>query len=215
MATRLQARAGDCFGTWTLLSAPVKQPGAKNYTVEARCKCGLVKVLDSYSVTNENSKSCTACSLRTHGATALHKQTPEYVAWSNMIQRCYNPKNNNYKRYGARGVRVCDRWNPGAGGSFVNFYQDLGPRPDPTYQLDKEALQPGSTIYSPETTQWASRKDNNRRKRTNRLLTFQGVTLPVVDWAARQGLTRSALQHRLDRGWSIERALTTPMRAKL
>lgn len=210
MATSLQAQPGDRFGAWVLLSAPVKQSGAKYYTVEARCKCGLVKVVDAYSVINGKSKSCIACSLRTHGATARHKPTPEYVAWSNMIQRCYNPKNNNYKRYGARGVCVCDRWNPSAGGSFANFYQDLGPRPDPTYQLDKEALQLDSTIYSPKTTQWASRKDNNRRKRTNRLLTFQGVTLPVVDWAVRQGLTRSALQHRLDRGWSVERALTTP-----
>lgn len=126
-----------------------------------------------------------------------------------------HPKNNNYQRYGARGVRVCDRWNPIEGGSFANFYKDLGPKPDPSYQLDKEALRPGSMIYGFETTQWASRKDNNRRKRTNRLLTFQGVALPVVEWAARQGLTRSALRHRLDRGWSVERALTTPMRAKL
>lgn len=210
MPTKLQVREGDCFGAWTLLSTLFKTPGAKHYSVEVRCKCGLVKVADAYSVITGKSKGCLSCSLRTHGATVGQKQTTEYVAWSNMIQRCYNPKNNNYKRYGARGVRVCDRWNPNAGGSFTNFLQDMGLKPDPTYQLDKEALQPGSTIYSPETTRWASRKDNNRRKRTNRLLTYQGVTLPVVDWAMKQGLTRSALQHRLDRGWTVERALTTP-----
>jgi len=47
-----------------------------------------------------------------------------------MIGRCYRPKSLAYPKYGAKGVRVCDRWNHNTGGSFENFLADMGPRPE-------------------------------------------------------------------------------------
>lgn len=211
MSAILALRRGDKFGFWTLLSEPKKNPGSKYYTVEAQCKCSLIKTVDVYTLIKGNSRSCQSCALTRHGATKQRKRSPEFIAWDNMLQRCYNPKNCNYKRYGARGITVCDRWNPKAGGSFENFLADLGPKPDPSYQLDKEAITNSSLAYDPDTTRWVSKADNNRHKRNNRLLTCGGITLTVAEWVDLRGLTRSALNNRLARGWSIERALTTPL----
>ena len=60
-----------------------------------------------------------------HGCSTQKVRTPEWIAWNNLFQRCYNPKNPAYKYYGARGIIVCERWKE----SFENFLADIGPRP--------------------------------------------------------------------------------------
>jgi hypothetical protein len=120
-----------------------------------------------------------------------------------MISRCHNPKDKSYPRYGARGIRVCDRWRD----SMVAFIDDMGPKP------------PGASIeridndgdYCPENCCWASAKQQNRNKRTNHFIEFNGRRLCVQDWASELGLTPSALLHRL-KIMPIEKALT--IRAK-
>lgn len=53
-----------------------------------------------------------------------------YTNWKSMHDRCYNPKSESRPRYGGRGIAVCDRWSTRAGGSFANFLEDMGPKPD-------------------------------------------------------------------------------------
>jgi hypothetical protein len=75
-----------------------------------------------------------------------------YNSWQTMIQRCTNPNNTNYPKYGGKGVIVCDRWLPESGGSFENFIEDMGVRPQNTSlnRIDS------SKIYSKETCEWAN-----------------------------------------------------------
>jgi hypothetical protein len=76
-----------------------------------------------------------------------------------MLRRCKDPKNKDYHNYGGRGVTVCQRWDPQAGGSFENFLSDLGERPEGT-TLDKDKLGGiGCLIYSPETCSWLTPKE--------------------------------------------------------
>lgn len=53
------------------------------------------------------------------------KKRPSYAIWTMMKQRCNNPKNKDYKHYGARGIKVCPRWN-----LYLNFYEDMGEKPE-------------------------------------------------------------------------------------
>lgn len=132
--------------------------------------------------------------------------TPEYRVWCAMIQRCYGKKHKRIAQYAGRGITVCDRWRH----SFPNFLSDMGKRPSPDLSLDRIDNDKG---YSPENCRWATRKQQQRNRSVNRLLTFQGETKPMAEWAEMLHVRPKLVANRLrDLGWSVERALTEPAR---
>ncbi len=82
---------------------------------------------------------------------------PEYRAWDAMKQRCTNPKNVGWDRYGGAGITVCERWMR----SFENFLADMGPRPGPDYSLDRID---GAKGYAPDNCRWATRSEQQRNR---------------------------------------------------
>jgi hypothetical protein len=131
--------------------------------------------------------------------------TKIYRLWSSMLTRCRNPKSPTYKRHGARGITVCDRWL-----KFENFYADMGERPQ-GMQLER---QDNNGPYSPENCVWATVQAQALNRRNNRLVTINGVTRPCSVWAAEAGLSQQCLSHRLKAGWP-EHLLLVPNGAGL
>lgn len=145
-----------------------------------------------------------------HGHSRRRNQSPEYRAWAGMLRRC-TPGRKDADRYYDRGVRVCDRWNPKAGGSFENFLADMGPKPGPEYSLDKDGVIPGNLLYGPGRCRWATPSEQMTARRNTHWLTYQGETLSLQQWADRLGVKRSALLRRIKMGWPPERVLETPI----
>lgn len=138
---------------------------------------------------------------------------PEYVAWNAMRQRCNNPKAENYQWYGGRGIRVSERWSGRHG--FANFLADMGRRPSERHTLDRK--DPDGN-YEPGNCRWATMKEqsNNRRVRRDAiLLTLDGVTRPVAEWARLYRLKSETLVRRLQRGLKPRQALEAPLRRVL
>lgn len=124
-----------------------------------------------------------------------------------MLDRCLNPKADNYKHYGGRGITVCDRWL-----EVENFIADMGERP-PGFSLERLD---GNKGYSKDNCVWADRKTQARNKRTNVVGTFKGKTATLIEHCEDAGLTYATVYNRLHNlGWSLEKALTTPIRARL
>lgn len=120
-----------------------------------------------------------------------------------MRTRCSNPQFKDWAIYGGRGISVCPEWN-----SFERFFADMGPKPGPLFTLDRID---SDGNYEPTNCRWATRKQQaNNWKHRNRRVTFNGETLSLPEWAARVGITRESLRDRLDSGWTVEMAMTTP-----
>jgi hypothetical protein len=123
--------------------------------------------------------------------------------WKSMIYRCTNPKAKQYADYGGRGITVCERWSGENG--FQNFMADMGPRPSPKHETDRRNNDLG---YCPENCKWATRKEQARNKRSNRLITYDGRTQCITDWAAECGIPDAVFRGRVTTlGWSMDRAM--------
>lgn len=132
--------------------------------------------------------------------------TLTYARWKSMMQRCNNPKATNYKYYGELGVTVCKRWQ-----DFASFLADMGECPDISMTLDRLRNELG---YEPGNCRWATQAEQNRNRSHNVPLTHNGVTRNLADWAKATGMTPNALAMRLRLGWTVERALTQPLKTR-
>lgn len=181
---------------------------------QCRCACGATCTVEGLLLRDGRTKSCgclrretTGALKRTHGmgAGGSHR-SPEYRVWLNITQRCHNPKSPMYPHYGARGITVCDRWRE----SFPAFYADMGPRPQTRpgklrdYSLERIN---NDGPYAPENCRWADYAAQSRNRSNNRPITWNGETHLIYDWDRITGLQ---IRQRLNAGWSIERAFTTP-----
>ena len=137
-----------------------------------------------------------------HGGSKKSDMHPVYKVWTAMRQRCLNPKNMNYHRYGGRGITVCDRW-----ADFQNFIDDMGERPE-GLQLERIDNNQG---YEPGNCRWATRSEQVRNRECNRTLEWRGKSQTMVEWAEELGMSSRTLAARLRDGWTVERALSRPV----
>jgi len=160
------------------------------------CDCGNEVIARSVSLKNGQKASC-GCLIFTKNGMSNRRV---YNVWWGMLERCEKPSAKGYSRYGARGIRVCDRWH-----DFSAFYADMGD-PPPNMTLDRVDNERG---YFPENCKWSSHYEQARNKRSTVLLTFNNETMCVKDWARKLGFNQSTLSQRYRKGWSAEKILTT------
>ena len=118
-----------------------------------------------------------------------------------MRGRCNNPTHQAWPNYGGRGITVCPEWD-----DFAVFIKDMGERPD---GLTLERID-NNQGYSPDNCKWATHKEQFSNTRTNHNLTFAGRTQTITQWQEELGFKKTLINNRIRRGWSVERALTTP-----
>lgn len=118
-----------------------------------------------------------------------------------MRNRCHNPSVASYADYGARGIKVCDRWQ-----SFENFIADMGERPE---GMTVERVDSNGN-YEPSNCRWATRTEQGANKRNNLMLSDGKETLHLAEWARRLNISHAAILRRLANGWDEKRAVTEP-----
>lgn len=200
---------GRRFGRWLVLS---KSPRVADSAVWlCRCDCGTTREVKSGALLKGQSNSCGCLSgeLAAKRIVAINRRhglsrTRTHGVWCNMKSRCLNPNVAAYRRYGGRGIKVCDRWL-----DFDNFLADMGECPSSARTIERRN---NDGPYDKENCYWADWSTQQNNRSTNRRITFRGETLTLAQWAVRVGIKRTTIARRLDVGWPIEKTLTTPRR---
>lgn len=135
----------------------------------------------------------------THGMSHIR----EYWVLAGMKRRCYNKNEKAYTNYGGRGITICDRWL----NSFLAFYEDMGARPSPKHSIERID---NDGNYEPSNCRWATHQEQANNNRWNKPITINGITKNIERWRRDLSLPNSTYQNRINRGWSIEKALLTP-----
>lgn len=187
-----------------LIAVEVARRGKSIYW-KCLCDCGAETVTRSDRLRIGHTRSCGCLRVEVGGkAQATHRKTKtrEFKIWIGIIDRCCNPFSRDYRRYGAKGIGVCERWK----GSFEAFIEDMGWSPAKC-SVDRIDNAKG---YSPDNCRWATAKEQGRNRSDNKFVEWNGERRCIADWAERIGISPPALQNRLRREWPIHLALTLP-----
>lgn len=182
-----------------------------------KCDCGNEKVVQASQLKSGMTKSC-GCLLRevsgarffVHGL----KHTRLYDVWSSIKARCFNLKNEHYKDYGGRGIKMCDEWKNDFkvfyNWSIANGYNETAKK----YECTIDRID-NNKDYAPDNCRWVTQKEQCNNKRNNHLITYNNETHTVMQWAEIIGIEYRILLNRINKyGWSIERAFITPVRKR-
>lgn len=150
------------------------------------CDCGVTHKARASHLRSGKIQSC-GCLQRETKIRHGKWKTPEYAIWDQMLRRCLNPHHKEYKNYGGRGIKVCDRWM-----KFENFWDDMCPRPAAGLSLDRID---NNGDYEPGNCRWATAAEQANNSRNVRV--FNGKT--VAAWAAELGVTPNVIRQRLCR----------------
>lgn len=178
-----------------------------------QCDCGKKKVIAGSNLKRSSkTKSCGCLHVENnvrlstkHGYANRGATTPEYYIWVKMIRRCHNKKDPAYKYYGARGISVCGEWRK----SFSNFIKDMGRRPAHLKSIERRN---NNGNYEPDNCKWATPKEQGNNSRRNIILKYKGESKTISQWADYCKINYATFYDRLERGWSVPKAIETPVR---
>lgn len=198
---------GKRFGMLTLLYRVGKNRWG-DPIFKFKCDCGNEKDILYGSVRRGKTVSCGCYNMtkninispttKTHGEAG----TPDYMIWASIKSRCYCETNKDYNNYGARGIKVCDRWKE----SYENFIKDMGHRQSFDYSIEREDV---NGDYCPENCYWLLKSLQAKNRRNNTELEYKGKVKILQEWADEVGIKPSTISKRINNyGWSIEEALT-------
>lgn len=173
------------------------------------CDCGNKCIVTARNLITAMAKSC-GCNKRESMRTVALKHggsgTRLYSIWCNMKDRCNNPNNNHYHRYGGRGITICPEWVSDFS-SFESWALAHGYNDE--LSIDRINNDAG---YRPENCRWVTNKVQQNNKSTNHLITYRGKTMNVIEWAEETEIPADTLYDRLGYGWTLDEVFNKPIK---
>lgn len=192
---------GKRFGKLTVVKRAkdkVDKTGRTYIMWECNCDCGNRTIIRNASLRSGHTSSC-GCLRRKHGQAG----TRLYRIWCNMKTRCYCSTDPHYKRWGGRGITICEAWL----NDFQAFYTwSMSNGYSDVLTIDRVN---NDKPYSPENCRWVSLYEQANNTRKNRYYEHKGETHTLAEWARILGISRSILKDRICKlNWSFEEAIS-------
>lgn len=214
MGTRVIDLTGERFGMLKVerSAAETERRVGSNWNNRRQwfcvCDCGNTHVTTSSVLVNGETKSCGCYKISgrgriTHGHKRLGSTTRAYNAWCNMKSRCDDENVPQYKDWGGRGIKYCDRWK-----AFSNFLLDMG-EPEKELSLDREN---NDGNYEPSNCRWATKTEQrlNQRGTADLMISWNGEIHTTSDWERKLGFVKGVLRSRIWRGHAINERTMNP-----
>lgn len=193
-------KPGEKFGRYTVMQT--YRNSSFKYFALCSCDCGTDPRFVRLDGLRSGSNQSCGCLQRESATTHGMWNSPIYTVWRGMMARCYKAADKRYKRYGGRGITVCERWHDVScfvGDMFAGYQKGL--------QIDRIDNDKG---YSPDNCRWADRGTQARNKSNIIQYSHDGKTMCLAEWSRHLNIHFQCLYDRLQRGWSVEKTLTTP-----
>lgn len=205
---------GQRFGRLTArgpVSRKIYPSGKSHLQWLCACDCGGSATAQASRLRNGHTRSCGCLDREKTAERAVIRNTThnesysdEYRTWAGMLSRCQTKVGRVYQDYGARNIRVCERW----ASSFENFLADVGRRPSPKHSIDRFPDNDGN--YEPGNVRWATREQQMRNTRNTLIVSAFGKTQPLAEFVPGgskwPGYGRA--RARIYLGWDHERVVT-------
>lgn len=194
----MQDIIGQRFTKWIVISYEGKRETSRHW-YKVKCDCGNESIVERNILKRGKTTRCRSCARRiscsgikngahTHGySSPKHPYFNVYTAWCTMKSRCYREKDRNFKRYGAKGIKVCDRWLE----SFEHFLEDMG-LPEKGNSLDRIDVYGN---YEPQNCRWANKEVQSNNCRRNIYYEDTGIKLSESQWARKLEISRNKLMY--------------------
>lgn len=190
---------GKRFGRWLVLEETSERRKG-NVMWLCKCDCGTVRTVSASTLKTGKSVSCGCYNkevITTHGKT--HSRL--YHTWTSMVRRCTDPNSPEADGYINRGIKVCDEWL----NSFEAF-RDWATENGYQDGLSIDRINNNGN-YEPSNCRWATAKEQSRNRRSNVILTYNGESHCMVEWAEILKVPRDRLANRYRRGWPTKEIL--------
>lgn len=178
---------GKKFGKLTILG----MVSGKRASCSVLCGCGTIKKVLLQSLKSGATKTCGDREKHPlkHGHYIGDRATPTINSYRRMLERCFNPSHISYKRYGGRGITVCDKWRGDNG--FINFLEDMGERPGKEYSIDRIN---NDGNYEASNCRWATPREQWMNRSNTKLcredvVEIRKLNLPKGELAKKYNIT--------------------------
>lgn len=204
----MKSYVGTKINALQILNYYTKQHNRQKYFV-CKCDCGKTVDIRVANIVNNPQKSCGCYKYNFKNG---FSHTRLYPIWKSLIARCYNPKNQRYNVYGARGIKVCDEWKEDflsfRKWAYSNGYDESSKRGDCTIdRIDNDKN------YCPENCRWVSLSRQQRNTDKTIIFEYKGVKKPLIDWCEELNLPHHTIRWRYSKWGNIDKVLTQPIRS--
>lgn len=172
--------SGHSFSYLTVLHRDIN-PKHKRVMWKCVCKCGNTTVVSGCDLKSGHTMSCGCKKFESHNATHGLSKSRMYYIWDSMVQRCYNPNNKSYNRYGSRGITMCDEWH----NSFKSF-NEWAMSNGYSANLSIDRIDNDGN-YTPDNCRWVDFETQVNNRRTNIRIQHNGKDLTLAQWCRING----------------------------